>query len=88
MKAGLTDKMAAIASERKLSDLSIGPVLSHTTDEILNKHLGAILKIPGSKVLIGGKPLVNHKIPEKYAAIEPTAGMREGLFFIRHNPIY
>merc|ERR1719469_1049285 len=34
MKAGLVEKMAEIASKRKLEDLSIGPILSHTTEEI------------------------------------------------------
>merc|ERR1719273_2364641 len=35
VKAGFVDRIADIASKRKLEDLSIGPVLSHTTGEML-----------------------------------------------------
>lgn len=31
------------------------------------------MKIPGSKILFGGKPLENHSIPEVYGSFEPTA---------------
>jgi len=72
VKAGLVEKMAANASRRKLDDLSLGPVLSHTTDEILG-HIDRLLRIPGAYVAFGGKPLVGHKIPVRYGAMEPTA---------------
>ena len=70
--AGLFDKMTEIVSERSLSDLTIGPVLSHTTDEILS-HMKSILKIPGARLVFGGEPLTGHSIPECYGAIKPTA---------------
>ena len=69
---GLFDRMAKIAAERKLEDLTIGPVLSHTTEEIL-AHTKALLAIPGAKLLFGGESLTNHSIPACYGAVKPTA---------------
>lgn len=68
------DKLKDLASKRNLNqDLTIGPVLTHTTENIL-EHAGALLKIPGAKLLFGGKPLQEpHAIPKKYGAVEPTA---------------
>jgi 1-pyrroline-5-carboxylate dehydrogenase len=71
-KAGLLDRMQKIADERSLDDLTIGPVLSHTTEEIL-AHTKKLLEIPGAKLLFGGKELKNHTIPQCYGAVEPTA---------------
>mmetsp|Transcript_24444 Transcript_24444/g.61429 ORF Transcript_24444/g.61429 Transcript_24444/m.61429 type:complete len:559 (-) Transcript_24444:41-1717(-) len=71
-KAGLVEKMKARAEARNLADLTIGPVLSWTTQKLL-AHVDALLKIPGAKLLYGGKPLTDHSIPEIYGAIEPTA---------------
>merc|ERR1712217_70429 len=72
MKAGFIDKIANIASKRKLEDLSIGPVLSHTTAEIL-AHKDRLLSIPGAYLAFGGNELKNHKTPLKYGMVEPTA---------------
>ena len=71
-KAGLFDKMKANAGTRNLDDLSVAPVLTHTTQSILD-HAKRLLEIPGSKLLFGGKELANHKIPSVYGAVEPTA---------------
>jgi 1-pyrroline-5-carboxylate dehydrogenase len=71
-KAGLLDKMKHLASRRRLEDLTIGPVLSHTTSEILD-HTKSLLEIPGANLLFGGKELSNHRIPSCYGAVEPTA---------------
>jgi 1-pyrroline-5-carboxylate dehydrogenase len=71
-KSGLFDKLKANASTRNLEDLSIAPVLTHTTQSILS-HAKRLLEIPGSKVLFGAKELANHKIPPVYGAVEPTA---------------
>jgi len=71
-KAGFVEKIAKIASERKLEDLSIGPVLSHTTEEIL-AHKDKLLAIPGAYLAFGGNELKNHKTPAKYGMVEPTA---------------
>ncbi len=71
-KVGIFDKLKANASTRSLADLTIGPVLTHTTKSILD-HTARLLKIPGSRVLFGGKELENHSIPDVYGAVEPTA---------------
>ena len=71
-KAGLLDKIKANAEKRSLDDLTIGPVLTHTTEGFL-AHTNKLLQIPGSKLLFGGKELANHNIPDCYGAIEPTA---------------
>jgi 1-pyrroline-5-carboxylate dehydrogenase len=71
-KAGLLEKIKEIASTRNLSDLSVGPVMTHTTKDIL-EHTNKLAAIPGAKILFGGKELVDHNIPERYGAVEPTA---------------
>jgi len=70
--AGLLEKIKANASKRSLEDLTVGPVLTETTDSILS-HMNRLLEIPGSKLLFGGKALKNHEIPDQYGAVEPTA---------------
>eukprot|EP00878_Enallax_costatus_P045925 GHUV01055463.1.p1 GENE.GHUV01055463.1~~GHUV01055463.1.p1 ORF type:complete len:297 (+),score=65.10 GHUV01055463.1:357-1247(+) len=71
-KAGLLDKLKALASTRQLSDLTIGPVLTWTTSAML-EHINKLLDVPGAKLLWGGQPLTGHNIPECYGAIQPTA---------------
>jgi 1-pyrroline-5-carboxylate dehydrogenase len=39
----------------------------------MTEHMNNLLKLPGSKVLFGGKPLENHSIPKIYGALKPTA---------------
>lgn len=60
------------ASKRNVNDLTVGPVLTQTTEQIL-AHTQSLLKNPGASLLFGGKELENHKIPDKYGAVEPTA---------------
>jgi len=69
---GFFEKLATLAKKRNLKDLTVGPVLSWTTEAML-EHIKSILFIPGTHVLFGGKPLIGHHIPECYGAIEPTA---------------
>lgn len=45
--AGLEKKLAERAAKRKLEDLTVGPVLTWTTEAIL-KHLDRLLQIPGA----------------------------------------
>ena len=68
----LLDKIKANATQRSLKDLTVGPVLTHTTEEIL-AHTERLLSIPGSYLVCGGKELENHEIPNIYGAVEPTA---------------
>ncbi|KAK4744479.1 hypothetical protein SAY87_010791 [Trapa incisa] len=71
-KSSLTDKMKGLAERRKLEDLTIGPVLTVTTEAMLD-HLKSLLEIRGSKLLFGGEALENHSIPKIYGALKPTA---------------
>ncbi|KAJ6813555.1 putative aldehyde dehydrogenase [Iris pallida] len=70
--SGLTSRMADLAGRRKLEDLTIGPVLTVTTESML-EHTAKLLEIPGSKLLFGGESLRNHSIPTIYGAMKPTA---------------
>nr|CCA15825.1 predicted protein putative [Albugo laibachii Nc14] len=69
---GLEDKLQQLAERRKLSNLTIGPVLTVTTERMLG-HVKSLLKIPGARLSFGGKELDNHSIPKVYGAIRPTA---------------
>ncbi|OMO95530.1 hypothetical protein CCACVL1_05381 [Corchorus capsularis] len=64
--------MKDLAERRKLADLTIGPVLTVTTEAML-EHKKKLLQISGSKLLFGGEPLENHSIPSVYGALKPTA---------------
>jgi 1-pyrroline-5-carboxylate dehydrogenase len=70
--SGLLDKIKELAGKRNLEDLTVGPTLTVTTQAFKN-HTNRLASIPGAQVLWGGKELTNHKIPEKYGAMEPTA---------------
>jgi 1-pyrroline-5-carboxylate dehydrogenase len=70
--SGLMDKIQANAAQRKLDDFTVGPVLTVTTKAFL-EHTNRLAGLPGARVLFGGKELENHKIPDKYGAVEPTA---------------
>jgi len=72
VRAGIYDSLRELAARRKLSDLTVGPVLTWTTAAML-EHVAKLTKIPGAKVLFGGRELTNHTIPAQYGAIEPTA---------------
>jgi len=52
--------------------LTVGPILTHTTENIL-AHVDRLLQIPGAHIICGGKKLDNHKIPDVYGAVDPTA---------------
>ncbi|KAG2284407.1 hypothetical protein Bca52824_055627 [Brassica carinata] len=71
-KTSLVSKLKDLAGRRKLEDFTIGPVLTFTTEAML-EHMENLLQIQGSKLLFGGKRLKNHSIPSVYGALEPTA---------------
>ncbi|XVF54269.1 hypothetical protein PTKIN_Ptkin05aG0167100 [Pterospermum kingtungense] len=71
-KSSLISKMKDLAERRKLEDLTIGPVLTVTTEAML-EHEKKLLQISGSKLLFGGEPLENHSIPAIYGGLKPTA---------------
>lgn len=70
-RAGLLEKLTSIAARRKLEDFTIGPILT-VTNATYDAHVEALLAIPGSKMLFGGK-LENHQIPAEYGSFKPTA---------------
>ena len=73
LKTDLLARIQALAKRRNLEALTIGPVLSWSTQRMLD-HVGAVLSaVPNASLLFGGKPLQGHAIPEPYGAIEPTA---------------
>lgn len=72
IKAGIVEKLAALAARRKLEDLTVAPVLSHTTEEML-KHAHHLASLPGARICFGAEELQGHHVPKCYGAIKPTA---------------
>jgi 1-pyrroline-5-carboxylate dehydrogenase len=72
--AGIEKKIAGLASQRSLEDLTVGPVLTLTTKTMLD-HAAKLAALPGARVAFGGRELNggDHSIPPQYGAIEPTA---------------
>ena len=60
------------AARRNLKDLTIGPVLSVTNQEI-QSHISNLLQLEKAEVLFGGNTLKEHSIPSCYGSFEPTA---------------
>ncbi|KAI8528934.1 hypothetical protein RHMOL_Rhmol12G0186400 [Rhododendron molle] len=71
-KSTLLRQMNNLATKRKLEDLTVGPVLTFTTEAML-EHVNKLLQISGSKLLFGGEALEKHSIPPIYGVIKPTA---------------
>ena len=69
---GIVPALAERAAKRNLAELTIGPVLTWSTERIA-AHVAACLAVPGAKLEFGGKPLDGHTIPGCYGAFEPTA---------------
>lgn len=68
----LLPAIQTLAERRSLDDLSLGPVLTWSNERI-QAHVDAILALPGSRLLFGGRPLQGHRIPECYGAYQATA---------------
>ena len=68
---GLYDKLRDLAARRSLRDLTVGPVLTWTTDAML-AHVAKLLALPGARLVFGGQPLTGHAIPSQYGALAPT----------------
>jgi 1-pyrroline-5-carboxylate dehydrogenase len=68
----LLPKLKALASRRSLDDLTVGPVLSWSNEQI-RSHIDTVLDIPGTELLFGGNELTGHNIPSAFGAYEPTA---------------
>jgi len=72
MDLDIVGKLGERAAQRSFSELTIGPILTWTTEQIL-QHVDNCLALPGAKLAFGGKRLEGHSIPEAYGAVEPTA---------------
>jgi len=72
MELDIIGKLRDKAATRSLDELTIGPVLTWTTEQIL-AHIDDCLALPGSYLAFGGKKLEGHSIPSCYGAVEPTA---------------
>ena len=76
VERGLVSRLSQLAAKRNLAELTIGPVLSWTTERML-EHVAKVTRlVPNSVVAFGGKPLEGdaaRKIPPIYGALEPTA---------------
>jgi len=68
----LLPKLKELAARRSLDDLTTGPILSWTNEQI-KSHIAAVLEVDGTKLLFGGNELTGHSIPECFGAFEPTA---------------
>ena len=71
-RAKLLPKLEELAARRRIDDLTVGPVLSWTTQR-MQDHVAAIAAVPGAKLLFGGKPLTGHSVPDCYGTLQPTA---------------
>lgn len=70
---GVVPKLAKLAGKRNVADLTIGPVLSWTNEQI-RTHLDRVLQqVPNARIEFGGKALAQQDVPEHYGMIEPTA---------------
>ena len=68
--AGLEGKLKALAAKRKMEDLTIGPVLTWTTDAMLG-HVYKLLKLEGGPCIMA-QPLLDdcasmHALPARGA---------------------
>lgn len=72
LEADFLEKLKQLAARRTLADLTVGPVLT-VTNATFQAHVNALLKIPGARIVLGGKLLENHSIPVCYGSWQPTA---------------
>jgi 1-pyrroline-5-carboxylate dehydrogenase len=75
VERGLFGRLQQFAARRSLQDLTIGPVLTVTTQRMMDHVQQLLREVPGARLLFGGKPLQGgqHSIPQCYGALEPTA---------------
>ncbi|KAL8455404.1 hypothetical protein Emag_000788 [Eimeria magna] len=79
---GLLKKLREQAARRRVEDLTISPLLSLTNEDI-QAHVNvctkaalvvtALMELPGSRLLFGGKPVEGFKPPEGFGLFQPTA---------------
>eukprot|EP00933_Yihiella_yeosuensis_P053074 TRINITY_DN51249_c0_g1_i1.p1 TRINITY_DN51249_c0_g1~~TRINITY_DN51249_c0_g1_i1.p1 ORF type:complete len:565 (+),score=136.92 TRINITY_DN51249_c0_g1_i1:106-1800(+) len=77
VNAGLLKRVEELAARRSLKDFTCVPVITWPNEKIKG-HMEDVLKIPGSSVAWGGKPLAERdpeaaSIPSCYGSWQPTA---------------
>eukprot|EP00745_Piridium_sociabile_P042434 TRINITY_DN85563_c0_g1_i1.p1 TRINITY_DN85563_c0_g1~~TRINITY_DN85563_c0_g1_i1.p1 ORF type:complete len:554 (-),score=51.21 TRINITY_DN85563_c0_g1_i1:188-1849(-) len=72
LQHGLYDKIKTLAARRSLNDLTLSPVITHTTEDILH-HVKSLASCNGARILFGGNELKGHTVYEKYGTVDPTA---------------
>jgi 1-pyrroline-5-carboxylate dehydrogenase len=71
-QTGFLDKLVARVKQRKLSDLTISPILSVSNEQI-EARIAELQKIPGAKVLVGGQRVTeSNNVPSIYGLFQPT----------------
>ena len=68
----LLPELKKLAARRKLDDLTLGPILSWTNEQI-DQHIQALTSIEGAQLLFGGNHLEGHSIPSCYGTLDATA---------------
>ena len=68
LPAGLKNWLPGVG----LNNLTLGPVLTWPNERI-QRHIDALLVLPGTRLLFGGRPLQDHSIPDCYGAYQATA---------------
>lgn len=72
-KTDLLSRVQKLAERRSLKDMTNVPLLTWSNKKI-SDLIDRVLKIPGTKILFGGKPIEEkHSIPECYGSFQPTA---------------
>jgi 1-pyrroline-5-carboxylate dehydrogenase len=73
IEAKFINKIKELAEQRSYKNGTLSPIMTLTNQAILN-HIDNVLKIPGSQILFGGKPVTEqHSIPDCYGSFKPTA---------------
>lgn len=71
--AKFISKIKELAENRSYKKGTLSPIMTLNNQTISN-HIDNVLKIPGSQILFGGKPVTEmHSIPECYGSFKPTA---------------
>ena len=69
-------KLKILAARRNMKDLTIGPVLTWSNDQIMGHVQKCLKNIPNCKVVFGGTPLKetgSDLVPSQYGLVNPTA---------------
>jgi len=70
-KLDFLEKFKNITTKRSVKEGSISPVLSWSNQR-LREQIDKILKVPGAKLIFGGKQVQGHESAKQYGLYEPT----------------